>query len=217
MVTGFTICVGKDRQAARFGGPMKSERIKSGRRMGPPGSENWHAMLDGAEDILREEGHAALTSRRIAERIGVKQRLVYYYFRTMDELIVEMFRRSSERDLQRLKNASSSGLPLRELWDICVNAHDARLISEYMALANRIEGLRVEVIKFIEESRTIQIGAITSAIQRKSISSPIPAPGIAIIASSLALALSREAQLGVELGHPEIASVIEGYISSLEP
>jgi len=33
------------------------------RRMGPEGSDNWHAMLDGAEAILREEGHAALTSR----------------------------------------------------------------------------------------------------------------------------------------------------------
>ena len=48
-------------------------------------------MLDSAEDILREEGYGALTSRRVAERLGVKQRLVYYYFRTMDDLIAETF------------------------------------------------------------------------------------------------------------------------------
>ena len=54
-------------------------------------------MLDGAEVILRDEGYGALTSRRVAECINVKQRLVYYYFKTMDDLIVETFRRLSLR------------------------------------------------------------------------------------------------------------------------
>src|ERR1043166_1173025 len=58
-------------------------------------------MLDGAEGILRDEGYAALTSRAVAERCGVKQRLVYYYFQTMDELIVETFRRMAVRELER--------------------------------------------------------------------------------------------------------------------
>ena len=69
---------------------MTSNQQRSERRMGPAGSENWHAMLDGAEAVLREEGQAALTSRRIAEQIGVKQRLVYYYSSTMDDLIIAL-------------------------------------------------------------------------------------------------------------------------------
>src|SRR5688572_20254593 len=112
---------------------MTEKKVGPNRRMGPAGSQIWHAMLDGAEDILRDEGHAALTSRRIADRVGVKQRLVYYYFHTMDDLIVAMFRRSSERDLQRLEVVSKSELPLRQIWDICYHSQDARLISEYMA------------------------------------------------------------------------------------
>jgi len=40
----------------------RAQQTKS-RRMGIPGSANWHAMLDGAECVLREEGYAALTSR----------------------------------------------------------------------------------------------------------------------------------------------------------
>ena len=72
--------------------------MTTARRMGPKGSPIWSSMLDAAEVILCEEGYGALTSRRVAERIGVKQRLVYYYFRTMDELIVETFRRLSSRE-----------------------------------------------------------------------------------------------------------------------
>jgi len=196
---------------------MKHDQVKSDRRMGPPGSENWHAMLDGAEDILREEGHAALTSRRIAERVGVKQRLVYYYFRTMDDLIVEMFHRSSERELKRLREATRSAHPLGEIWEICVHSTDARLISEFMALSSRIDGLRAEVIRFIEESRAIQVEAIAAALERSSQTSRIPPPGLAILASSVALALSREEQLGVTSGHAEITAVINDFLLSVEP
>ena len=44
--------------------------------MGPVNSTTWSLVLDGAESILKEEGYAALTSRRVAERVGIKQQLV---------------------------------------------------------------------------------------------------------------------------------------------
>lgn len=184
--------------------------------MGPQGSEVWHTMLDGAEDILREEGHAALTSRRIAERIGVKQRLVYYYFHTMDDLIVALFRRSSERDLARLQEVSAAPKPLQELWEICFHSHDARLISEYMALANRIPDLRAEVIKFIEQSRAIQVEAISLAISRSGANHRFPAAAIAMMATSIGLSLNREQQLGVESGHAETFAVLNAFLTGLE-
>lgn len=195
---------------------MATRKLGSERRMGPVGSDTWHLMLDGAEDILREEGHAALTSRLIAERVGVKQRLVYYYFHTMDDLVVALFRRSSERDLQRLRDVSASELPLRQLWKICFHSHDARLISEYMALANQLAELRAEVIKFIEESRAIQVLAITAAIQRQSSKTAIPAAAIAVMATSIGLSLNREEQLGVKSGHAEVLAVLNAFLKDLE-
>jgi AcrR family transcriptional regulator len=185
--------------------------------MGPAGSPNWHAMLDGAEYVLREEGYAALTSRRIAERIGVKQRLVYYYFQTMDDLTVETFRRLSVRELERLRNASTAKHPLREIWDVCIHTSDARLIAEFMALANRIKKLRAEVIRFIEESRAIQVSALTAVLKTRSIDSSIPAAGFAILASSVALSLTREAKLGIDSGHRQTLSVIRSFLSKVEP
>ncbi|MCB2076747.1 MAG: TetR/AcrR family transcriptional regulator [Novosphingobium sp.] len=185
--------------------------------MGPPGSENWHAMLDGAEDILREEGHAALTSRRVAERVGVKQRLIYYYFRTMDELIVEMFHRSSEREIARLRTAAASEMPMREIWDICIHTTDARLITEFMALATRIEGLRKEVILFIEESRRIQIEAIAKAAGQSKAKKAIPADALALLATSLALSLTREEQIGIDMGHEAVRGLVETIFDTYEP
>ncbi|MBW8785467.1 MAG: TetR/AcrR family transcriptional regulator [Novosphingobium sp.] len=185
--------------------------------MGPVGSDTWNAMLDGAEAVLRDEGHAALTSRRIAERIGVKQRLVYYYFATMDDLITELFRRLSERELERFRAARRSDRPLREIWDICIHTTDARLISEFIALANRIEELSAEVVHFIEESRRIQVDALEAALKRAPAANHASAAALAIVATSVALTLTREQKIGVDSGHDDVMALIEAFLARAEP
>jgi AcrR family transcriptional regulator len=190
---------------------------KPARRMAAPGPQTWHAMLDAAEAVLREEGHAALTSRSIADRIGAKQRLVYYYFLTMDELITAMFQRLSTRELARLEQAAQSSAPLREIWDMCIHTTDARLISEFTALAHRIEDLRQEVTHFIEESRRIQIEMLEAALRAHPAASPLPPAALAILATSLALTLTREQQLGVSSGHPEAMAAISAFLALAEP
>lgn len=192
--------------------------MASTRRMGSIDSEMGVAMLDAAEAILRDEGYGALTSRRIAEYLGVKQRLLYYYFKTMDDLVQESFRRLSIRELDRLKSAISSDHPLHEIWGICINTSDARLISEYMALANRNEGIRNEVITFIEESRKMQIKVLKKAMAQSGLKEDYPpAEAIAFIGTSVALALNREAALGVRKSHQAVKKMLEGFFNTLEP
>jgi AcrR family transcriptional regulator len=186
--------------------------------MGPPGSATWNLILDGAEAILRDEGYAALTSRRIAERIGIQQRLVYYYFLTMDDIMVEAFRRLAKRELERLDGALKSERPLHEVWGVCIHTSDARLISEFMALANRSEGVRREVIDYIEQTRSLQTEAVTRAVRNGGggVAGLAPA-AITFMATSFALALNRESQLGISMGHREIEALITGGLESLEP
>jgi AcrR family transcriptional regulator len=187
------------------------------RRMGPKGSEIWHAMLDAAEEILREDGYGALTSRQVAERIGVKQRLVYYYFRTMDDLIVETFRRLAERELDRLASALANERPLHELWDVYFHASsDTRLVSEFMALANRVATLREEVRAFIEESRRRQVSALSAAMGAGAKGDALAPVAAAIFATSTALAMHRETELGIDTGHAEVIAGIEAFIARFE-
>jgi AcrR family transcriptional regulator len=190
--------------------------MKVVRRLGAPGSPIWHSMLDAAEETLREEGYGALTSRRVAERIGVKQRLVYYYFLTMDDLIVETFRRLAKREKDRLAAALTSKTPIREIWDVCVHTTDTRLVSEFMALANRIDTLRVEVKNHIEACRKLQVAALTKAMKASDSPTDVPTVALAIFATSAALALHREAEIGVRTGHKQVAAVIGNLIESLE-
>lgn len=186
--------------------------------MGPIDSEMAESMMGAAEMILKEEGYGALTSRRIADHLGVKQRLLYYYFRTMDDLVQESFKRLSERELERLNSALASDRPLHEIWSVCINTNDARLVSEFMALANRSEGIRSEVIRFIEESRKIQVRALKKVMARNGSGENFPtAEVIAFLGTSVALALNREASLGVKRSHAAVNKLINDFFQSVEP
>src|SRR6516165_9153895 len=89
------------------------------------------ALLDAAERLLVEEGYAAVTSRRVAAEAGVNNGLVYYYFGTMDELFIQLFRRRSERSLDRLRQTLDDPQPLWALWEFTHEARNNAITMEF--------------------------------------------------------------------------------------
>ncbi len=185
--------------------------------MGPKGSDVWLSMLDAAEVILNEEGAVALTSRLVAERTGVKQRLVYYYFRTMDELIVETFRRLAARERARLEEGLKSRHSVRNMWNVYVETSDTRLVSEFMALTHRIEDLRVEVRDHVEVCRQLQIEALSRAMAASGKPSAISAGAAALIGMSVSLTIHREAGIGVNTAHEEVLRIFTDFLDRYDP
>jgi len=90
--------------------------------LGLESAENRDVLLDAAEQLMREEGYAAVTSRRVAAKAGLKPQLVHYYFRTMDDLFLELIRRGTEQRRARLVRALESSEPLRGVWEICCDS-----------------------------------------------------------------------------------------------
>src|ERR1700686_4224317 len=90
--------------------------MPSGRLIGAPDAKNRGVLLDAAEQLMLEEGYAAVTSRRLADRAGLKPQLVHYYFRTMDDLFLAVFRRRAEQGLKSQARALESPQPLWALW-----------------------------------------------------------------------------------------------------
>lgn len=186
----------------------------AGRRMGAVGSANWSAMLDAAERVLSNEGYAALSSRRIAEAAGFKQRLVYYYFQSMDALVTAMFRRMVDRETERLTAIAASARPIRGFWELARESRDTRLSAEFLALAHRNAELKKEVVDFVTFSRQLQITALEKATSGRS---DIPASAMVVLATNLALSLNREAALGIDLGHDVAEALITEILDRIEP
>src|SRR5689334_15684353 len=110
--------------------------MASTRRIGAESSETRAALLDAAERLLLEEGYAAVTSRRVASQADLKPQLVHYYFRTMEDLFLAIFRRRADQALARLDATLAAPQPLRALWTLSSEPAGNRFTIEFAALAN---------------------------------------------------------------------------------
>lgn len=187
------------------------------KRMGPQDSAVSNALLDATERVLRKEGYAAATSRRVAQEAGVKQQLVYYYFRSMDELFAASFRRRTKLGIERLKVRLASTQPLHELWSEKISAADSKITFEYMALANRNAGVRKEIKRFVEVSRQMEGEAIAKFFKNNAIGAvPLSPAALSFLMSSTAILMRREADNGITSGHEDVLRLIQWLLGRLE-
>src|SRR6266571_2032929 len=119
------------------------------------------AILDATAQIIAAEGYAAVTSRKVASRANLKSQLVHYYFRTMDELFLALFRRTEEHHFERLIGAVSCPDPVRALWMLAIDSDTPRLTSQFMALAAQHAQIRAEVVRSAERVRSIYVALLS--------------------------------------------------------
>jgi AcrR family transcriptional regulator len=191
--------------------------MASARRIGAPDAKNRGVLLDAAEQLLLEEGYAAVTSRRLAERAGLKPQLVHYYFRTMEDLFLEVFRRRAEEGLGVLMTALESPQPLWALWRFSTMPEATRLTMEFMGLANHRKALRAEIVYYAERFREEQNKAIAAALERYGVAtSDVPAVVWTVFATSVSQAIVMERALGMSSGHEETFRFCEEWLRRLE-
>jgi AcrR family transcriptional regulator len=191
--------------------------MASDRRIGGPDAKNRGVLLDAAEQLMMEDGYAAVTSRRVAERAGLKPQLVHYYFRTMDDLFIEVFRRMSKLGLEAHADVLNSEQPLWAMWEFGSDPHGARLLMEFMGLANHRKALRAEIAVFADRFREQQVEVMEAALRRYGQEvSDVPPVVWAVFATSVSRVLVLEQSLGISFGHAEMLSFCEDWLRRLE-
>lgn len=191
--------------------------MTSARRIGAPDAKNRGLLLDAAEQLMLEEGYAAVTSRRLAGKAGLKPQLVHYYFRTMDDLFLEVFRRRAEAGLRVQDRALESAQPLWALWRFGTEPGFAKMTMEFMALANHRKTMRSEIAYYAERFRERQRVALTAALQRYHVDTQDVPPVVwTVLMASISRFLVIEQGLGMSGGHAETVDVVERYLRRLE-
>jgi AcrR family transcriptional regulator len=191
--------------------------MTSARRIGAPDAKNRGLLLDAAEQLMLEEGYAAVTSRRLAHKAGLKPQLVHYYFRTMEELFLEVFRRRAEEGLQVQAQALQSPQPLWALWRFGTDPAFTRISMEFMALANHRKEMRAEIAYYAERFRDEQRQAVAAALQRYDVDThDVPPVVWTVLMTSLSRFLVLEQAIGMSDGHAETCEFVESYLRRLE-
>ncbi len=174
-------------------------------------------LVEATARIMREEGYAAATSRRVAAEAGAKQALVYYYFPTMDDLFLEVLRVGAEAALTRMRALLTDEDPLQALWEMNSDSALTILNAEFMALANHRKIIGAQLKAYAERVRDIETAAVTMVMRANGIDlDAYPPAAISILIAQTARSLSNESAVGVTQGHAELRAFVERQISMLK-
>jgi AcrR family transcriptional regulator len=187
------------------------------RRIGSEDSLTRSLLLDAAERLMREQGYAAVTSRRVATEAGLKPQLVHYYFRTMDELFVALFRRRAEENIERFERAVAEDGSLSNLWRLNSDPRGAAFTLEFVALGNHRKEIRSEIARFAERFRAAQVEAVERALADAGVDEDQLPPIVGLLLmTGLSQVLALEDTLGMTSGHDRTIEFVEREIARLE-
>jgi len=176
------------------------------------------ALLDAAERLLVEVGHAGITTRRLAEEAGVNHGLVHYYFGSNENLLVRALERFTERMIERQRGLYGSDEPFVEKWRTAMRflvAEDVtyeKVWMELQAMAWNDEGLRDRLARVNAEWRSVLTDAFREPHRELGIAMPLEALVSLVITFNIGIMVERLG--GIEAGHQELLNWIDGWLSS---
>lgn len=174
-------------------------------------------LVDAADHILTEEGAHAVSARRVADRAGLKPQLVHYYFKTMDDLLIAVFRRAQEEYLQRHEHALEGRQPLDALWKLNNESQGTRRMMEFISLAGRREAVREVILESAARFRQLQIDAISRVLDERGVDrTEFPPAGVALLMATVSRGLLLEQTLGLSLGHAELRAFVTRILKTVD-
>ena len=165
---------------------------------------------------MLEEGYAAVSSRRIASRAGLPN-AIHYYFETMDDLFIELFRRGATRSLARQEEVLASPQPLWAFWDLLLDRSNGDLNTEFIALANHRKAIRSEIAESSRTFRRAQLAALAGVIETSKSADASSSPeAIVLLLSAVSRFLITENAFDLDIGHAEVIEFVERCIREIE-
>lgn len=180
------------------------------RRIGTVEAKTRARLIRAAAQIIRDDGLASLTTRRLAERVSLKRQIVHYYFRTVENLLVAVARYESERFQRRINNALKSGDPLRALK---LASRGCAPMVEFIALALRSKAMKNEIRRYFEELHRLESQAVSSCI-RLGVRTRLPSSLMMYVSRCVTQYMAIEAAIGFSNGHAEAKALVEEWFST---
>jgi AcrR family transcriptional regulator len=189
------------------------------RRIGAKTSKTRAVLLDRAEELMLEEGYAAVTYRVLAARAGVTGGLVQYYFPTLDDLFLVLLERRAERNLDRLRTALESrpDEPLRIAWEFSTDETGAALLLEFMALANHRKTIRTAIFDVIERTRRAELDVLKARWHEYPVPDGLSPEAVVFLLHEIPKMMLLEQALGMSSGHREVRRFVERGLDAVEP
>lgn len=182
------------------------------------------AILDAAERLLVEVGHAGITTRRLAAEAGVNHGLVHYYFGSMENVLVETLERFTDRLVHRQRAMYAADLPFIEKWRTAMRYLDEDFRSGYQkvwlelhALAWNRPELKRKVARVDAQWRRVLTDAFSEAMEGYGIDGDtFPVEAVVSLVMTFNQGIILERHIGIFEGQGELLGWIDRWLQSLE-
>ena len=185
-----------------------------------PGHETEQALLDAAERLLVEVGAAGITTRRVAEAAGANHGLVHYYFGSVEQLLVRVLERFTERLIERQRQLYATDVPFLEKWRTAMAYLEEdrpyqKIWFELQAMSWNRPELRERLVRVHSEWRAVLSEAFARARDELGLDVPLEALVSLVYTFNEGIMLDRLS--GIETEHRVLLEWIDSWLERRLP
>ncbi len=207
---------------------MRSHAIKATQRLRvgvtPAREEAEQAFLDAAERLLVSVGYAGITTRKLAEEAGLNHGLVHYYFGSMQELLLQVLERFTDRLIVRQRAMYASDMSFLEKWRTAMRYLDednaggyAKVWYELQALGWNDPDIRKRVVRVDQAWTQVVTEAFDKAMDEYQIDRrEFPLQAVVALVATFNVGMHLRMLSGVRSGHKELLEWIDHWLEDLD-
>jgi AcrR family transcriptional regulator len=182
-----------------------------------PGHETEQALLDAAERLLIDVGAAGITTRRVADEAGANHGLVHYYFGSVEQLLVRVLERFTERLIERQRALYAADAPFREKWRTAMAYLEEdrpyqKIWFELQGLAWNRPELQERLARVHAEWRAVLIEAFAPVHEELGLELPLEALVTLVYTFNEGIMVDRLS--GIEEGHRDLLDWIDNWLEA---
>ena len=191
----------------------------------PERQQTEQAFLDAAERLLVREGYATITTRKLAAEANANHGLVHYYFGSMEELLLRVLERFTDRILTRQRAMyADPAVPFIEKWrkamdyiDVDLAAGYPKIWYELMAMAWNRPEFRERLTHVHEQWDAVLTDAVTTAMREYGVDAKqFPPHAVSVLVRTFNEGLLIERLGGYDNGHRELVKMIDDLLQRWE-
>jgi AcrR family transcriptional regulator len=179
-------------------------------------------FLDAAERLLIEEGRGGISTRRLAREAGLNHGLVHYYFGSVENLMLAVFERFTERLVERQRAMYAADVPFLEKWRTAMGFMEQDLAAGYPKIWTELQATAMNDAELQRRFRTVYAtwrsvltDAFTEAAEEYSVSDAA-VPALVTLVMTFTVGMFNERLVGVDTGHADLLAWFEAAIRSME-
>lgn len=169
-------------------------------------------------------GYAGISTRKIAEEAGLNHGLVHYYFGSMQELLLQVLERYTNRLVGRQREMYAADLPFIQKWRTAMRFLDedstsgyAKVWYELQALGWNDPAIRERVAKVDRAWVEVVTEAVDKAMDEYGLDrKEFPLKALVALVATFNVGMHLRVLSGINSGHKELLEWIDRWLVSLE-